>query len=166
MMENKGLVGRLGASIAALMFVVPLLAACGGETPTSTPAASAPTNTVAAAAQPTNTVAAAAATDTPVAMASTPTEAMAASTATTSTGAATGQKIKVGLVTDVGKVNDGTFNQFAYEGLQRAKTDLGLDTSFIETQAQVDYEKNMDQFSSQNYDMIVAVGFLMGDALK
>jgi len=77
-----------------------------------------------------------------------------------------GGKLKVGLVTDVGKVNDGTFNQFAYEGLKRAGTDLGVETNYIETTASADYDKNLEQFASQNYDMIVAVGFLMGDALK
>lgn len=77
-----------------------------------------------------------------------------------------GAKLKVGLVTDVGKVNDGTFNQFAYEGLTRAGTELGVETNYIETTASADYDKNLEQFASQNYDMIIAVGFLMGDALK
>ncbi len=77
-----------------------------------------------------------------------------------------GAKLKVGLVTDVGKVNDGTFNQFAYEGLKRAGTELGVEINYIETTASADYDKNLEQFASQNYDMIIAVGFLMGDALK
>lgn len=77
-----------------------------------------------------------------------------------------GKKIKVGLVTDVGKVNDGTFNQFAYDGLKRAGTELGVETNFIETTASADYDKNLEQFASQNYDMIIGVGFLMGDAVK
>ncbi|HKP51698.1 MAG TPA: BMP family ABC transporter substrate-binding protein [Chloroflexia bacterium] len=77
-----------------------------------------------------------------------------------------GGSLKVGLVTDVGKVNDGTFNQFAYDGLKRADTELGVETNFIETTASADYDKNLEQFASQNYDMIIAVGFLMGDALK
>ncbi|MEP7191043.1 MAG: BMP family ABC transporter substrate-binding protein, partial [Roseiflexaceae bacterium] len=83
----------------------------------------------------------------------------------TAAGAA-GAKLKVGLVTDVGKVNDGTFNQYAYEGLKRAEKDLGIEVAFIETQAQTDYEKNMEQFASQGFNMIIGVGFLMGDAIK
>lgn len=162
---RKQLLGRAGASVAAILLLAPMLAACGGETATSTPAA-APTDTVAAAAAPTDTTAPAAPTDTVAAAAATPTEAMAAATPTTGGGTAGGAKIKVGLVTDVGKVNDGTFNQFAYEGLKRAETDLGIQTAYIETQAQTDYEKNMEQFASQNFDMIIGVGFLMGDALK
>lgn len=76
------------------------------------------------------------------------------------------KKLKVGLVTDVGKINDGTFNQYAYEGLKRAEAELGVEIAFIETQAQTDYQKNMDQFASQGFDMIIGVGFLMGDAIK
>jgi basic membrane protein A len=76
------------------------------------------------------------------------------------------KKFKVGLVTDVGKVNDGTFNQYAYEGLKRAEKELGVEVAFIETQAQTDYGKNMQQFADQGFDMIIGVGFLMGDAIK
>src|SRR5690606_25826979 len=49
------------------------------------------------------------------------------------------------LVTDVGKVNDGTFNQFAYEGMMQAAEDLGLDNTYIETQAQTDYQTNLNR---------------------
>ncbi len=83
------------------------------------------------------------------------------------TAAPTGaKKLKVGLVTDVGKINDGTFNQFAYEGLKRAEKELGIEIAYIETQAQSDYAKNIDQFATQGFDMIVGVGFLMGDGIK
>ncbi|MCB0233018.1 MAG: BMP family ABC transporter substrate-binding protein, partial [Anaerolineae bacterium] len=71
--------------------------------------------------------------------------------------------IKVGLVTDVGKVDDGTFNQYAYEGMIRAADELGLETSFIETAQPTDYEKNVEQFAQEGYDMIVTVGFMMGE---
>lgn len=86
--------------------------------------------------------------------------------ANSNTAGGSGTPFKVGLVTDVGKVNDGTFNQFAYEGLKRAEKELGVQTAYIETQAQSDYQKNIDQFASQGYNMIIGVGFLMGDALK
>lgn len=87
-------------------------------------------------------------------------------TTTQPTAVSGGAKIKVGLVTDVGKVNDGTFNEFAYTGLKRAGDELGVQTKFIETQSQDDYAKNMDQFANEKYDMIIGVGFLMGDAVK
>jgi len=74
--------------------------------------------------------------------------------------------IRVGLVTDVGKVDDGTFNQYAYEGMQRAAEELGLETSFIETAQPTDYEKNVEQFALEGYDMIVTVGFMMGETTQ
>ncbi|HMO60076.1 MAG TPA: BMP family ABC transporter substrate-binding protein, partial [Roseiflexaceae bacterium] len=73
--------------------------------------------------------------------------------------------LRVGLVTDVGKINDGTFNQYAYEGLTRAEQELGIEIAFIETQAPTDYDKNLQQFADQGFDLIIGVGFLMGDAI-
>mgnify|MGYP000651519438 CR=1 FL=1 len=68
------------------------------------------------------------------------------------------------LVTDLGRVNDGTFNQFTYEGMIRAADDFDLDSTFIETQAQTDYAANIDTCLSEEYDAIVTVGFLIADA--
>lgn len=68
------------------------------------------------------------------------------------------------LVTDVGKINDGTFNQFAYEGMNMAVEEFGLDSTFIETQAPTDYEANLNTCISEGYDAIVTVGFLLADA--
>jgi basic membrane lipoprotein Med (substrate-binding protein (PBP1-ABC) superfamily) len=79
-------------------------------------------------------------------------------------GATTGAKMKVGLVTDVGGVNDKSFNQSAWEGAQKAAKELGWDAKFIESKQPTDYEKNIDQFATEKYDAIITVGFLMGDA--
>ncbi|MDL5054585.1 BMP family ABC transporter substrate-binding protein [Oscillatoria laete-virens NRMC-F 0139] len=68
------------------------------------------------------------------------------------------------LVTDIGRVNDGTFNQYAYEGMVRAAEDFGLDDTFIETQAQADYAANLQTCIDEGYDAIVTVGFLIADA--
>ncbi len=68
------------------------------------------------------------------------------------------------LVTDVGKVNDGTFNQFAYDGMMKAVDDFGLDNTYIETTAQTDYAKNIDTCVGEGYDAIVTVGYLIADA--
>jgi basic membrane protein A len=76
------------------------------------------------------------------------------------------EAFKVGLVTDVGKVNDGTFNQYAYEGMLRAAEEFGLDNAFIETQQPTDYEKNVQQFVDEGYNMIVTVGFMMGETTQ
>ena len=73
---------------------------------------------------------------------------------------------QVGLVTDVGKVDDRTFNEFAYKGMMRAVEAFGLEGAFIETQQPTDYEKNIEQFVLAGYDMIVTAGFMMGDATQ
>jgi basic membrane protein A and related proteins len=68
------------------------------------------------------------------------------------------------LVTDIGRINDGTFNQSAYEGLERAAEDFDLESTFIETQAQTDYAANIQTCVDEGYDAIVTVGFLIADA--
>src|SRR5215213_11451240 len=68
------------------------------------------------------------------------------------------------LVTDVGRVNDGTFNQYAYDGMLRAADEFDLDTTFIETTAQTDYAANIETCVSEEFDIIVTVGFLITDA--
>lgn len=77
---------------------------------------------------------------------------------------AAGAVESVCLVTDVGRVNDGTFNQYAYEGMLRAAEEFGLENTFIETQAQTDYSTNIGTCIDEGYDVIVTVGFLIGDA--
>lgn len=77
---------------------------------------------------------------------------------------ATTKKLKIGLVTDTGGVNDKSFNQSAWEGVQTAAAEFGYEAKFIESKQQTDYEKNIDQFATEGYDVIVTVGFLMGDA--
>lgn len=72
--------------------------------------------------------------------------------------------IKIGLVTDVGKVDDKTFNQFAYEGMMRAAEEFGFEASYIETQQPTDYEKNIQTFAEEGFDLIVTVGFMIQDA--
>ncbi len=79
-------------------------------------------------------------------------------------GATTSKKLKIGLVTDTGGVNDKSFNQSAWDGVQKAVTEFGYDAKYIESKQPTDYEKNIDQFATEKYDVIVTVGFLMGDA--
>ncbi len=73
-------------------------------------------------------------------------------------------KKKVGLVTDVGGVNDKSFNQSAWGGTEKAAKEFGWEAKFIESKQPTDYEKNIDQFATEKYDAIITVGFLMGDA--
>ena len=75
-----------------------------------------------------------------------------------------GKGMKVGMVSDVGGIDDASFNQNTWDGLQKAAKDFGVDAQFIESQAQADYEKNITEFAEQEYDLIFTVGFLLGDA--
>ncbi len=71
----------------------------------------------------------------------------------------------VGMVTDVGKVDDKSFNQSAWEGVQQAKKDGVADwVQYIETTDAKDYDKNISTFADAGYDVIVTVGFNLGDA--
>ena len=72
--------------------------------------------------------------------------------------------LKVGMVSDTGGVDDASFNQNTWDGLVRAQEELeGVETQFIESQAQADYEKNITEFAEQDYDLIFTVGFLLND---
>ncbi|RMF81617.1 MAG: BMP family ABC transporter substrate-binding protein [Chloroflexi bacterium] len=79
---------------------------------------------------------------------------------------AQGDVSSVCLVTDVGRVNDGTFNQFAFDGMTRAVEDFNLDSTFIETQAPTDYESNIATCINEGFDIIVTVGFTLADATR
>jgi len=70
----------------------------------------------------------------------------------------------IGLVTDTGKVDDKSFNQAAWEGTQQAATEVGGFAKYVETTDPKDYLSNIGQFASKDYDTIVTVGFLMGEA--
>lgn len=70
----------------------------------------------------------------------------------------------IGLVTDTGKVDDKSFNQSAWEGAKEAAAATGGYAKYIETVDPKDYANNMNQFITAGYDVIVTVGFLMGEA--
>ncbi|MGD8585678.1 MAG: BMP family ABC transporter substrate-binding protein [Chloroflexota bacterium] len=70
----------------------------------------------------------------------------------------------VGLVTDVGEVDDKSFNQSAWEGVQQAADELDAQVDYVETKDAKDYLANIDLFAEENYDVIVTVGFAIGQA--
>ncbi len=74
------------------------------------------------------------------------------------------KKIKIAMVTDIGGLNDRGFNALAYKGLQQAKSDLGADIRVVTSKSNADYVPNLSTLARQKYDLVVAVGFLMGDA--
>jgi len=85
-------------------------------------------------------------------------------TAATAT-ATPAKKIKVGLVTDIGGLNDRSFNQLANEGLTKAGSDLGVDTRVLTSKSNADYVPNLSTLAQQKYDLVIGVGFLMADAM-
>jgi basic membrane protein A and related proteins len=102
----------------------------------------------------------------PAAPTAAPVQPTAAPAAAPTTAAAlpNGSAIKVGLVTDTGGVKDLSFNQMAWDGVQKAAKDMGFQAKLIESQQPADYEKNIDVFATEGYDAIITVGSLMGDA--
>lgn len=94
-------------------------------------------------------------------------------TAATATEAATdeavtdalpGAGLKACEVTDVGGVDDKGFNQKAFKGLTDAADQLGVEAVVLESQAETDYGPNLQSFVDQGCNVIVTVGFLLGDA--
>lgn len=67
-------------------------------------------------------------------------------------------------VTDVGGIDDKSFNATAWKGFQDAVADFGIEAKYLESQQQTDYEANLNAFLESECDIIVSVGFLLGDA--
>lgn len=67
-------------------------------------------------------------------------------------------------VTDTGGIDDNSFNQTAWKGVQDAQEQLGIDGRFLESQAETDYEANINSLLGGACDVIITVGFLLGDA--
>ena len=79
--------------------------------------------------------------------------------------AAPAKTFKVGLVTDVGGLHDRGFNQLSYAGLKRAQAKLGVQGRVLLSKANADYIPNLSALAKQGYDLVIAVGFLMTDAV-
>jgi basic membrane lipoprotein Med (substrate-binding protein (PBP1-ABC) superfamily) len=75
-------------------------------------------------------------------------------------------KFKACEVTDVGGIDDKSFNATAYKGITDAVAQLGVEGAYLESQQQTDYEKNINAFIGEGCDIIITVGFLLGDATK
>jgi basic membrane protein A len=72
---------------------------------------------------------------------------------------------KIGLVTDIGGLNDHGFNHLAYLGLQEAQAKLGVQTRVLESHSSADYIPNMTSLAQQGYNLIITVGFLMDSSV-
>ena len=74
--------------------------------------------------------------------------------------------VKIGMVTDIGGLDDRSFNQSAYEGLKRAESELGAEIRAVTSKSNADYVPNLTTLARQKYDLVIAVGFLMGEATE
>ena len=74
------------------------------------------------------------------------------------------QLLRIGVVTDIGKVDDRSFNQFAWEGAQQGAAAVGGEVSYIESESRADYERNINIYVERDVDVIVTVGFALGEA--
>jgi basic membrane protein A len=76
-----------------------------------------------------------------------------------------GDALKVGLITDLGQLNDNGFNELAYNGLKRAQSELGIEGRVVESKSAADYLPNMSTLARQGFDVIIGIGFAQGDAI-
>lgn len=131
---------KLYFAMIALIIASMMLAACAPATtaPTEAPMTEAPTEV----------------------MTEAPTEAPTEAATEAPTEAAVG--FTVGQVTDLGGIDDKSFNASAFAGAEQAAAELGGEAKYIESQAQADYAKNIQQFLDEETDLIVTVGFLLG----
>jgi basic membrane protein A and related proteins len=87
------------------------------------------------------------------------------SSPSTTSGSKAGAGKKIGLVTDIGGLNDRGFNHLSYVGLQRAGRELGVQTQVFQAKSPQDYVPNLSTFARQGYDLTIGVGFTEADAI-
>jgi basic membrane protein A len=135
------------ALMAALVLIIGACtpAASPSPTPAPTPTMAEPTPTMA---EPTPTMAE-------------PTPTMAEPTPSPS-----GEAFLACMVSDTGGIDDRSFNQNGWEGMQQARDQLGVEVRFLESAVAEDYARNINQFINDGCDIIVTVGFLLGDATQ
>src|SRR3954454_11741865 len=87
------------------------------------------------------------------------------SSSDTTTGSQAGKGKKIGLVTDIGGLNDRGFNHLSYVGLQRAQRELGVRTQVFQAKSTQDYVPNLSTFARQGYNLTIGVGFTEATAI-
>ena len=135
-------------SMALSAVMVLSLAACGGQAKDSASTKSASKTTSATSAASTTSA--------------------AGSASSTKSGSTTTAKsdLKVGLITDVGGIHDHSFNETSWKGMEKAKTDFGVEINYLESKTDADYSSNIESFVDEDYDLIVCVGFKLAEATK
>jgi basic membrane protein A len=74
------------------------------------------------------------------------------------------EAIKAGVVTDIGGLNDRSFNSLANKGRKDAQSELGVETRVLLSDSNADYVPNLTTLAQQQFDLIISNGFLMADA--
>jgi basic membrane protein A len=82
-----------------------------------------------------------------------------------STSSESGSKVKIGLVTDIGGLNDRGFNHLSYVGLQRAQSELAIQQRVFQAHSTQEYVPNLSTFARQGYDLTIGVGFTEATAI-
>ncbi|WP_404988748.1 BMP family lipoprotein [Clostridium culturomicium] len=80
-------------------------------------------------------------------------------------GSSSGSNITIGLSTDEGGINDKSFNQSANEGVEKAKSEFGVNYTAIEAQKKEDYEPNLQALVDNGCNLTFAVGYQLADAV-
>ena len=78
----------------------------------------------------------------------------------------TNKTLKVGMVADIGGINDESFNQSAWEGLQQAEKDFGIEVKVIESKQASEYLQNMESLLDEDVDMVIGVGYTMKEDIQ
>jgi basic membrane protein A len=87
------------------------------------------------------------------------------SSETTTGGSGAGEGMKIGLVTDIGGLNDRGFNHLSFVGLQRAERELGVEQRVFQAHSTGEYVPNLSTFARQGYDLTIGVGFTEATAI-
>jgi basic membrane protein A and related proteins len=95
-----------------------------------------------------------------------PSPAAASPAASPAGGAGKGANFKIGMVTDVGGVNDKSFNQQAWEALQKLEKETGATVKYQQSKGDADFIPNLNTFVKDNYNLTWGIGFIIGDAMK
>jgi basic membrane protein A and related proteins len=95
-----------------------------------------------------------------------PSSSSTSGTTSASTGSSSGGNFKVGLVTDIGGLNDHGFNHLSYQGLLQAESQLGVKGTVLQSQSGADYVPNLTRLAQAGNKLVIAVGFLMAAPLQ
>ena len=79
---------------------------------------------------------------------------------------AVAQEFKACQVTDTGGIDDQSFNETAWKGAKDAERELRVTVKYLESQAETDYQPNIGAFIDEKCDIIITVGFLLGEATE